>query len=78
MELVNRSFRGRNKAKCCPSTFFHFILSVARHIVAKWKHGPYLDGPLRGESIWSTIPNPNYSQQERRWELFERRATAGR
>jgi bifunctional non-homologous end joining protein LigD len=44
-------------------------------IVAKWKHGPYLDGRNRNTS-WCKILNPNYSQREGRHELFRKRFAA--
>jgi bifunctional non-homologous end joining protein LigD len=44
-------------------------------IVAKWKHGTYLDGTTK-QTTWSKIRNPNYSQAEGRHELFERRAAS--
>jgi bifunctional non-homologous end joining protein LigD len=39
-------------------------------LVAKWKHGPYLQD---GRTSWAKIKNPNYSQAEGRRELFEKR-----
>jgi len=38
-------------------------------IVAKWKHGPYLDGATKHTTLVK-IKNPNYSQAEGRHELF--------
>lgn len=50
-------------------------------IVAKWRRGPYVDGSASGgraASTWYKIRNVNYSQQEGRRELFEKRFAAGR